>query len=156
MKEELKNYARKYDLAEFENTTKQLLESYNIVESFEQMQVSETVSQALEERTQSSDDNVHSSSTAGTRKLKPKSLNPVGAHIQGSANDISKKISPAPRIRSSVVTRGNTSSISTSIAMGQKTQNKTQKPSKENEKHKVKKREKKLAAKEGTFSRTVP
>ncbi|KAL8091440.1 uncharacterized protein LOC141688964 [Apium graveolens] len=151
MREELKNYVRKHDLAEFENTTKQLFESYNIVKSFEQMQVSETISHALEEGTQSSDDNVHSSSTSGTRKLKPKSLNPVGgAQIQGSVDDISKKISPAPRIRSSAVTRGNTSSKSTSIAIGQKTQNKNQKPSKENEKHKVKKQEKKLAAKEAT------
>lgn len=151
MKEELKNYARKHNLAEFEDTTKQLLDSYNIVESFEQMQVSETIPHALGEGTQSSDDDVHSSSTAGNRKLKPKSLNPVSsAQVQGSGKDTSKKSTPAPRIRSSVVTQSDASSKSTSVAMGQKTQSKNQKPSKENEKHKVKKQEKKPAAKEAT------
>lgn len=121
------------------------------------MQVSEPISHALEEGTQSSDDNMRSSSTAGTRKLKPKSLNPVGgAQIQGSVYDISKKISPPARIRSSAVTRGNTSSKSTSVAISQKTQNKNQRPSKESDKHKVNKQEKKHAAKEGTFSHTVP
>lgn len=156
MKEELKNYACKHNLAEFEDTTKQLFDSYNVVESFEQMQVSETISHALGEGTQSSDDDVHSSLTAGTSKLKPKSLNPVSsAQVQGSVKDISKKSTPAPRIRSSAVTRSNTSSKSTSVAMGQKTQHKNQKPSKESEKPKVKKQEKKPAAKEGTFSHTV-
>lgn len=155
MKEELKHYARKHSLAEFEDTTKQLFESYNIVESFEQMQVSETISHALEEGTHSSEDDVHSSSTVGTRKLKPKSLNPVrSSQVQGSIKEISKKSTPAPRIQPSVVTKSNTTSKSTSAAVGQKTQNKNQKPNKENEKHKVKKQEKKAAGEEGTCSHT--
>ncbi|KAL5544411.1 hypothetical protein UlMin_008195 [Ulmus minor] len=72
MRDELKSYARRYNLGE---TVKELFESYNIVENTEQLQTSESCSQ-LPEGTQSSDDEVRSStSTVACRKLKPKALN---------------------------------------------------------------------------------
>ncbi|KAG6632963.1 hypothetical protein I3843_12G015900 [Carya illinoinensis] len=76
MRDELKLYAQRYNLSEYGEPLKELFERYNISESTEQLQVSETYSQVPEEGTRSSDDDVHSSSsTVGTRKLKPRSLN---------------------------------------------------------------------------------
>lgn len=75
MRDELKLYAHRYNLGESGEPLKELFEVYNISESTEQLQVSETYSQVPEEGTRSSDDDVHSSSTVGTRKLKPRSLN---------------------------------------------------------------------------------
>ncbi|KAF5459767.1 hypothetical protein F2P56_019687 [Juglans regia] len=77
MRDELKLYAQRYNnLSEYGEPLKELFERYNISESTEQLQVSETYSQVPEEGTRSSDDDVHSSSsTAGNRRLKPRSLN---------------------------------------------------------------------------------
>lgn len=76
MRDELKAYASRHNLAEFEEAVKQLFESYNVSEDFEKLQVSVTCSQVPEDGTRLSDDDVNSvSSTAANRKLKPKSLN---------------------------------------------------------------------------------
>ncbi|XAR50080.1 hypothetical protein NMG60_11004307 [Bertholletia excelsa] len=76
MRNELKSYACRHNLAEIGEFAKEILESYNIPENPEQLQVSDTCSQVPEEETRSSDDDVRSSSDVkGTRKPKPKSLN---------------------------------------------------------------------------------
>jgi len=76
MRDELKSYVQRHNLAELGQPVKELLESYGISENSEQLQVSEICCpQAPEEGTRSSDDDVHSSSSVtGNRKLKPKSL----------------------------------------------------------------------------------
>lgn len=157
MREELKSYARRHNLVELGELAKELFESYNIVECFEQMQVSETFSHVPEEGTQSSDDDVHSSYSAiGIQKLKPKSLN-TSSPIKGSVKEVVKKSDPAPRIRASV-SKNSANSKSASAAAGHEAQNKSQKPSKEHsnmQKHKVKKPEKKSACGEGKSSCTI-
>ncbi|KAF8408067.1 hypothetical protein HHK36_007208 [Tetracentron sinense] len=75
LRDELKIYVRRYNLVELGETVKELCASYNISEDLDQLQVSETCSHVPEEGTRSSDEDVHSSSTTGARKLKPKSLN---------------------------------------------------------------------------------
>lgn len=156
MREELKSYARRHDLAEVGELAKELFESYNVVESFEQMQVSETFSHVPGEGTQSSDDDVHSSSsTMATQKLKPKSLNTSDTSpVKESVREVSKKINPAPRVRTTV-SKNSANSKSVSEAVGHKPQKKSQKPNKQDsnmEKHKVKKQEKKSAHEEGKFA----
>ncbi|KAE9602176.1 hypothetical protein Lal_00050237 [Lupinus albus] len=80
MKDELKSYVRRHQLAaELGEQVKELFEYYNIAENPEQPQVSETISQVPEDSNRSSDDEVlcSSPSTKGIRYLKPKSLNPA-------------------------------------------------------------------------------
>ncbi|KAL5544410.1 hypothetical protein UlMin_008194 [Ulmus minor] len=87
MRDELKSYARRYNLGE---TVKELFVSYNIVENTEQLQTSESCSQ-LPEGTQSSDDEVQSSnSPVACRKLKQKASNTDNA-------EVSKVIEPAKK-----------------------------------------------------------
>ncbi|KAG9154733.1 hypothetical protein Leryth_014224 [Lithospermum erythrorhizon] len=64
IRDELKSYARKHNLAEFGESVKELFENYNITENFEQLQVSETCSHVPEEGTRS-DEDVHSSPSVG-------------------------------------------------------------------------------------------
>ncbi|QCD80885.1 hypothetical protein DEO72_LG2g1208 [Vigna unguiculata] len=75
MQDELKSYVQRHRLAELEEV-KELLQSYHIAENTEQSQVSESISQVLEEGTRSSDEEVHccSSSIMDTVKVKPEPL----------------------------------------------------------------------------------
>lgn len=159
MREELKSYARRHDLAELGEPAKELFERYNMG-SFEQMQVSETISRAPEEGTQSSDDDLHSSSTTiGTEKLKPKSLNTSDtSQVKGSVKEVTKKIIPAPMART-YARKNSANSKSASEIVGHNAQKKYQKPSKQDptmEKYKVKKEEKKSAPEEGNFVNSIP
>ncbi|XP_074316363.1 uncharacterized protein LOC141652689 isoform X2 [Silene latifolia] len=97
LREELKSYARRHNLAEFEETVKSLFESYEITESLDQLQVSVTCSHVPEDATTPSGDDVLStSSTVGTRKLKPKSLN---IDTQASSANVSSTKDSAHRTR---------------------------------------------------------
>ncbi|XP_027123866.1 uncharacterized protein [Coffea arabica] len=79
LRDELKSYIRRHSLAEFGETLKELCQGYNISESLEQLQVSETCSHVPDEETRSSDDDVHSSSSsADSQKLK---LEPSNAGV---------------------------------------------------------------------------
>jgi hypothetical protein len=159
MRDELKSYAQRYDLSELGEPVKELFEKYNISENTEQLQVSETFSQVPEEGTRSSDDDVHSSSsTGGTRKLKPRSLN-TDAN-QTSPTESAKKRTIQKSI-SSVRTRGSLNKNSAnskpvSETVGRKSLKKPEKPSKldsNKEKDKTKQgKGKKSAAEAGKHS----
>ncbi|GAB4860720.1 hypothetical protein Ancab_035883 [Ancistrocladus abbreviatus] len=91
LRDELKSYARRHNLAELGEPLKALFQSYEISETLEQLQVSENCSQVPENGSPSSDEVVPSSgSTTGTRKLKPKSLN-IDAPPASSVREPSKK-----------------------------------------------------------------
>ncbi|KAK4362452.1 hypothetical protein RND71_017693 [Anisodus tanguticus] len=76
LRDELKSYVQRHSLVDLGEPVKQLFESYNISQDFEQLQVSETCSHVPEDGTPSSDEEVHSSSSvAGTEKSEPEVLN---------------------------------------------------------------------------------
>lgn len=157
MREELKSYARRHNLSELGETVKDLFERYNISETSEQLQVSETCSQVPEERTRSSDDEVHSSSTVGIRKLKPKLLNTDSGQVSPATESVKKEISsknsPAPRTRASL-NKNSANSRSVSDIGNPKIQKKPQKPTKQetNEEKDRTKRGKKSVGVEGPVS----
>ncbi|KAF7134629.1 hypothetical protein RHSIM_Rhsim08G0158400 [Rhododendron simsii] len=151
MKDELNSYAQRHSLAELGEKAKELFEGYNMLENFEQLQVSETCSQVHKEGTQSSDDDVHSSSsTTGPRKLKPKSLNNYStaqaSPVIGSAKkDAVKKDNPGIRTRGSMLKNSANAKAGTEVA-GRTISKASQKPSKQElnqEKDKIKKQGKK-------------
>lgn len=156
MREEIKSYARRHNLSELGETVKDLFERYNISETSEQLQVSETCSQVPEEGTRSSDDEVHSSSTVGIRKLKPKSLNTDSGQVSPATESVKKEISsknsPAPRTRASL-NKNSANSRSVSDIGNPKIQKKPQKPTKQetNEEKDRTKRGKKSACVEGKY-----
>lgn len=136
MKDELNSYARRHSLAELGENVKELFEVYNILENFEQLQVSETCSQVHGEGTQSSDDDVHSSSSiTGTKKLKPKSLitnataqaSPI---TESAKKDAVKKVNPSTRTRGSLIKNSANAKPASEIA-GRSLSKKSQKPSKQ-------------------------
>ena len=107
MQDELKSYVSRYQLAEFGDAVKELFEVYNISESIEQLQVSETISQVPEEGTRSSDDDVQSSSsTMGIGKLKPKCLNIDSAQLspvnEPTKKETTRKNDPGSRVRGNI------------------------------------------------------
>ncbi|XVE54831.1 hypothetical protein DITRI_Ditri03aG0114100 [Diplodiscus trichospermus] len=132
MRDELKSYVRRHNLSENEETIKELLERYNVSEKSDQPQVSETCSQVPEEGTRSSDDEVHSvSSAVGSRKLKPKSLNTDAAQVSTVAESAKKgtlKNNPATRNR--VLNKNSSNSRSGSDTGSRLLQKKTQKTTK--------------------------
>ncbi|CAL5372439.1 unnamed protein product [Camellia sinensis] len=158
MRDELKSYARRHNLAELREFVKELFESYNILENFEQLQVSETCSQVPEEGTRSSDDDVHSSSSVtGARKLKPKSLNTettvqASAVTESAKKDTTQKDNPGTRTRGS----WNKNSANTRPALktaGSSISKKSQIPSKQEsnkDKDKIKRVGKKAACEQGS------
>ncbi|KAA8542400.1 hypothetical protein F0562_023464 [Nyssa sinensis] len=162
MRDELKSYAHRHNHVELRGTVKELFESYNILENFEQLQVSETCSQVPDEGTRSSDDDVHSSSSiTGTKKLKPKSLN---IDVQSSpVNESTKKQTiqknnPGSRTRGSL-NKNSANSRSVSETPGHNMQKKSLKPSKQEsnkENDKVKKQGKKSAAHEEGPANPLP
>ncbi|KAG4932765.1 hypothetical protein JHK87_046767 [Glycine soja] len=101
MKDELKSYVQRHQLAEL-GEVKELLQSYDIAENIEQPQVSESISQVPEEGTRSSDDEeVHcsSASTMETAKLKPEPLDtestePAPVIIESTKKETSQKKNP--------------------------------------------------------------
>ncbi|KAM5570698.1 hypothetical protein ABKV19_011374 [Rosa sericea] len=114
LRDELKSYALRHKLgdADLAVPLKELFESYGVVEN-EQLQVSETCSHVPEEGTRSSDEDAKSSSsTMGTRKLKPKSLNTDAAQVSPVKNtakkEIPQKSTPATRTRASVAKKSST------------------------------------------------
>lgn len=156
MQEGLKSYVSRHQLDDLKDTVKALLESYNISENMEQLQVSETISHVPEEGTRSSDDDVHSySSTMGTRKLKPKSLNIASTQLtpsnESTKKETSQKCNPGSR------SRGNLSKRTTSPrpaldSMNNRLVKKSEKPSKQEptkEKGMVKRQGRKSDVKEG-------
>ncbi|XP_059642044.1 uncharacterized protein LOC132283998 [Cornus florida] len=93
MRDELKSYAQRYNFVELGEPAKELFESYNILENFEQLQVSETCSQVLQEETRTSDDDVHSSSSiTEIRKLEPKPLNTDAVQVSPVIESTKKEI----------------------------------------------------------------
>ncbi|KAK7411465.1 hypothetical protein VNO78_02898 [Psophocarpus tetragonolobus] len=112
LQEGLKAYVSRHQLDGLGETVNALFESYNISETMEQLQVSETISRVSEEGTRSSDDDVHSSSsTMGSRKLKPKSLNIDSTQLTPSTEstkETSKKSNPGSRLRGNLSTNTTT------------------------------------------------
>lgn len=160
MRDELKSYARQHNLVELGEPVKALFESYNILENFEQLQVSETCSHVPEEGTRSSDDDVRSSSSiTGMRKLKPKSLNADAGSGSGSPVKESAKENKSNAL-TKVKGPANKNSAKSKLASEsgtRKTEKKSQKPSKNesNKKHQVKKQGKEAAPEEGNCKYSV-
>ncbi|KAA8540936.1 hypothetical protein F0562_024926 [Nyssa sinensis] len=155
MRDELKSYAQRHNLVELGETVKELFESYNILESYEQLQVSEICSQVPDEGTRLSDDDVHSSSSVtGTLKLEPKSLSSDTVQpspVTESTNETKKKNNHGTRTRASMK-KNDANSRSVSETAGRNTQKKSQMPSKQEpnkEKDKIKKQTKKSVHEEG-------
>ncbi|XP_012080226.1 uncharacterized protein LOC105640505 isoform X2 [Jatropha curcas] len=156
MRDELKSYVRRHELGEMEESLKELFERYNIGENQEQVQVSESCSQVPEEGTRSSDDEVHSSSsTIGTRKLRPRSLNADAAQVptvtEPAKKEITKKNTTAASRARGSLNKNRVNSRSVSDSAGGKLQKKQQKPSKQEttkEKNKINKQGKKSASEE--------
>ncbi|XWS51096.1 hypothetical protein CRYUN_Cryun12cG0147100 [Craigia yunnanensis] len=132
MRDELKSYVRRHNLGENGEAVKELLESYNVSENSDQPQVSETYSQVPEEGIRSSDDEVHSvSSAVGSRRLKPKSLNTDAAQVStvaASAKEATPKNNPG--IRNRVLNKNSSNSRSVSDTGSCKLQKKTPKTTK--------------------------
>ncbi|KAD4888937.1 hypothetical protein E3N88_21010 [Mikania micrantha] len=97
LKDELKSYASRHNLLDLAESVKELLESYGIPESIEQLQVSETCSHVPE----GDNESAHSvSSATGGSKLKPKSLNnSASSAAKESVREIAQKNVPVSRIK---------------------------------------------------------
>ena len=139
MRDELKTYALRHNLADLAVPLKELYERYGVVEN-EQLQVSETCSHVPEEGTRSSDEDAKSSSsTMGTRKLKPKSLNTDAAQVSPVRNKAKKEIPqkgiPATRTRASVAKNSSASGPVSDSGVRRSTANKSQKPIKQEAKN---------------------
>ncbi|GFZ03631.1 hypothetical protein Acr_16g0002550 [Actinidia rufa] len=159
MRDELKSYARRYNLAELGENAEALFESYNISESFEQLQVSETCSHVNAEGTRSSDDDARSSSSVtGTRKLKPKSLNTDAMTqaspptIEPAKKDAAQKDNPRTKPRRSLNKNSANTKAPSEVAVSSMSK-KSQKPSKQDfnkDKDKIKKQGKKAVCQQGS------
>ncbi|KAI7985304.1 hypothetical protein LOK49_LG14G00738 [Camellia lanceoleosa] len=160
MRDELKSYRRRHNMAELGETAKELFESYNILENFEQLQVSETCCQALEEGTRSSDDDVNSSSSVtGTGKLKPKVLNPDASAQASPVTESAKKVTTQkdnPRMKNrGSLNKNPSNSRTTSETAGRSISKISQKPIKQEsnkDEDKIKKQGKKAACEQGPAS----
>ena len=153
MRDELTSYSRRHDLGgELGEALKELLESYNIVESTAQLQVSESISQVPEEGSRSSDDEIRSTSSivsSRNQKLKPKALNTDAAQVSPVAGPTKKnttqKTNPTSRTRGSV-TKDSANARSLTATGAHKLIKKPQKPTKQEVK-----KGKKSADKEGMY-----
>ncbi|KAL3513211.1 hypothetical protein ACH5RR_025928 [Cinchona calisaya] len=160
LRDELKSYIRCYNLAGFGGTVKGLCQGYNISESLEQLQVSETCSHVPEEKTWSYDDDSRSStSVTDTQKLKLEPSN-TGAGEASQIKDLTKEKTPnnesATRVRRSTK-KGAANSKSGVESGAGRTQNKLQKPRKQEAiKDKLKKQGKKSANLEGPLKSPPP
>lgn len=154
MRDELKAYARRHNLAELGEPAKQLFKSYNISENLEP-QVSETISQVFEEGTRSSDEDVHSSSSVtGARKLKPKSLD-----IDATSAKASSGVAKLAKKGAKFSTRKSVNATSASENVGHSISKKSQKTTKkesEIDKSKMQKQGKCVATEKGPNDTSVP
>lgn len=153
MRDELKSYAQRHNLAELGEPVKELFESYGISENSEQLQISEICSQAPEEGTRSSDDDVHSSSSGTrTRKLKPKSLSTTNNATQVSPAKESAKNTridkPGTRTRGTW-NRNSADAKSGLITAGRNASKKSQKPTKQESNDKIKRQGEQAAREQG-------
>ncbi|KAK1433744.1 hypothetical protein QVD17_10660 [Tagetes erecta] len=131
LKEELKSYACRHNLLELGESVKQVLESYGIPETIEQLQVSETCTHIPEDEEESANS---LSSAIGVSKLKPRSIN-------NSASSAAKEPVKETTQKSNTVSR-------VKAPMNKKTENnckKTIKQESNKEKQKVKTEGMKLA-----------
>jgi len=158
MQEGLKSYVRRQQIDGLGETVKALFESYNISESIEQLQLSETISHVPEEGTRSSDDEVHSSSsTIESRKLKPRSLNStqLTPSTDSTKKETCQKSNTGSRLRGKFSPSTNTTTPRPSLdKKNNMLVKKSEKPSKQEpskEKGRVKKQGKKSDVKEGKF-----
>nr|GEW79867.1 neurofilament heavy polypeptide like [Tanacetum cinerariifolium] len=96
LKDELKSYAGRHNLLDLGESAKEVFQSYEILETIEQLQVSETCFHVPQEGSLSLDDDAHSlSSATGVAKLKPKSLNSASS----AAKEATQKSNPVSRIK---------------------------------------------------------
>ncbi|XP_057519837.1 uncharacterized protein LOC130800370 [Amaranthus tricolor] len=105
LREELKFYVQRHDLAELGDSIKSLFESYEIPETLEQVQESIICSQVSEDATALSSDDVQStSSIAATKMPKLKSLNALtvaSAAKASSKKENVQRITPVTKSRAS-------------------------------------------------------
>ncbi|KAJ9567299.1 hypothetical protein OSB04_003265 [Centaurea solstitialis] len=104
LRDELKSYAGRHNLLDLGESAKDVFQSYEIPESIEQFQVSETCSEVLEDGSRSLDDDARSlSSATGVPKSKPKSLNNgASSAAKESARETTQKGNPVHRIKAPV------------------------------------------------------
>ncbi|EXB20717.1 hypothetical protein L484_007624 [Morus notabilis] len=165
VRDELTCYARRHNLSELGDPVKELFESYNIVvESTGQLQVSETCSQVPEEETRSSDDEIRSSSsTVGSRKLKPKASNSDAAKVSAVTGSTTKKntiqkVNPTSTRTRVSLTKNSANSRSLADTGANKSIKKPQKPIKQElkkERDLTKKKGKKSVDEEGKFKSAI-
>ncbi|KAJ0988057.1 hypothetical protein J5N97_006413 [Dioscorea zingiberensis] len=104
IREEFKSYACRYNLvAELGEPVKDLLQSYNISEDLEKLNISGNSSQLPENGSHSSDEDLLHSSTTRTGKLKPKLVNSDALAVRESNKmDTAPKKLPTPRTKASL------------------------------------------------------
>ncbi|GJV53081.1 hypothetical protein Tco_1448822 [Tanacetum coccineum] len=96
LKDELKSYAGRHNLLDLGESAKEVFQSYEILETIEQLQVSETCSHVPQEGSPSLDDDAHSlSSATGVAKPKPKSLNSASS----AAKEATQKSNHVSRVK---------------------------------------------------------
>ncbi|XP_059303921.1 uncharacterized protein LOC132055915 [Lycium ferocissimum] len=151
LRDELKSYVQRHNLVDLGEPVKQLFESYNISQEFEQLQVSETCSHVPEDGTPSSDDEVHtSSSVAGTEKSEPEVLNKEAVEtcqVAEPTKETSSKKENASKNRRSVNKNAATPKSTTDVSGTIK--KKLENPKQEPNKNKGKRQGKKSAQVEG-------
>ena len=127
IREELKSYVRRHNLlAEREEAAKNILQSYNILEDFEQLKLSENSSLSLEEETfASNQDACSSSASTGEGNLKPKSL--ISNALTVNKKEIGEKRVPVAKDRASIV-KNPRHLVAVKDANVNNTQKKSQKP----------------------------
>ncbi|KAM7479992.1 hypothetical protein LguiA_028205 [Lonicera macranthoides] len=149
MRDELKSYTRRHSLVELGDQAKELFESYNILENFEQLHVSETCSQVPEEGTRSSDEDVHSSySIMGTQSLNTYGGSPANESTKGTTWRVNHPVKRAK----GMVNKNCVNSTSASQAGACKSQKKSQMSNKQEPNKvdcKARQQGKKSAQKEG-------
>lgn len=97
MKDELKSYACHHNLLDLGELVKEVLESYGIPETIEQLQVSETCTNIPEDDEESA---ISLSSATGVSKLKPKSLtNSASSAAKESVKEATQKSNTVSRIK---------------------------------------------------------
>nr|XP_043617349.1 uncharacterized protein LOC122589165 [Erigeron canadensis] len=110
LKDELKSYACRHNLLDLEESAKEVLQSYEISESLEQLQVSETCSHVPED-----DDARSLSSAIGNSKPKPRSMNSSASSAAKTSvkeatrksNSVSKIEAPMVKIQKAATNTGN-------------------------------------------------
>ncbi|MCD7455436.1 hypothetical protein HAX54_028123 [Datura stramonium] len=160
LRDELKSYVQRHSLVDLGEPVKQLFESYNISQDFEQLQVSETCSHAPEDGTPSSDDEVRtSSSVAGTEKSELEVLNKDDAIETCQVAEPTKETSSRKEIasknrRNKIATTPKSTEVSGTIK--KKQENPKQEPKKSNVKKQGKKSAGEGPANAGTAEIVLP